>query len=194
MNRHSCMQRVKIRDFKGTYSPYFPLPNFKVNMPKKPSLAVVPVPAPAPPPLLPEVADGIDKAILGEMATGTKVKSPQIPVFSRILSFFFISSCFLSFSHIFPQKAYERYRDLYLSFNTACVFSEESVLQFLEHCFSVRNYAPTTLWSVRSHILNYLRLERHLEISDIRTSLWIKKLCDIPPFLSFFPTILLDFS
>lgn len=73
------------------------------------------------------------------------------------------------------KKAYERYKAAYLATNPE-VHSEESVLSFLQQCKEEKGYLPTTLWTVRSHIASFLKLERKVEVSDSRTSTWIKKL------------------
>lgn len=59
------------------------------------------------------------------------------------------------------------------------VHSEESVLAFLMKCKDKRDYKATTLWTVRSLILCYLRLELKVEVLDTRTSKWLKKLSGI---------------
>jgi hypothetical protein len=59
------------------------------------------------------------------------------------------------------------------------VHSEESVLAFLVQCKEELNYVPTTLWTVRSLITTFLREEVKVEITDMRTTAWLKKLNDI---------------
>jgi hypothetical protein len=73
------------------------------------------------------------------------------------------------------KKAYDRYKAQYLETKPE-THSEESVLAYLLKCKDERNYKPTTLWSVRSLILCFLRHELKIEVTDFRTSKLLKKL------------------
>jgi hypothetical protein len=50
------------------------------------------------------------------------------------------------------------------------IHSEDSVLAFLAKLRDEKNFAPTTLWTVRSLILSYLRHELKIEVTDMRTT------------------------
>jgi integrase len=76
------------------------------------------------------------------------------------------------------KVAYARYRAAYLATNPS-VHSEESVLSYLKQCQDEKGYVSSTLWTVRSHVVTYLKLECKIEIPDTRTSTWIKSLDSI---------------
>lgn len=112
-----------------------------------------------------------------------------------------VDDAILSLSADSSKKAYDRYKALYEAMEQP-VHSEESVLAFLMKGQRDKGWKPTTLWTVRSHILSYLkinlkrklqkenslinnrymRLEHKIEIADTRTTLWLKKLNGITTF------------
>jgi hypothetical protein len=76
------------------------------------------------------------------------------------------------------KKSYEWYKAMYLKTEPE-VHSEESVLAFLVQCKEELNYVPSILWTVRSLITTFLCEEVKVEITDMHTTVWLKKLNDI---------------
>jgi hypothetical protein len=81
--------------------------------------------------------------------------------------------------HPNSKVSYERYKKAYIAHTGDHTHSEESLLSFLEDCRENKKYAPTTLWTVCSLVKTYLRLELHVQIADLRTTTYLKKLMDI---------------
>lgn len=77
------------------------------------------------------------------------------------------------------KQAYKRYKKLYKE-QEIDIHSEESVLNFLMKLHTERGFKPTTLWTVRSLVLSYLRHELKIKVTDMKTSKWLKQKMGIP--------------
>jgi hypothetical protein len=79
--------------------------------------------------------------------------------------------------HMAPssRQVYEHYKKQYSAMDISVHF-EDSVLAFLTQLQEEKKFTSTTLWTVRSLILSYLCHELKIEITDMRTSKWLKKL------------------
>jgi hypothetical protein len=76
------------------------------------------------------------------------------------------------------KKAYERYKVFYIERNYT-LHSEDTMLEFLLFCKEEKKYAPTSLWTIRSLVTSYLLHECKVQISDYRSTAWLKKINDI---------------
>jgi hypothetical protein len=79
--------------------------------------------------------------------------------------------------HMAPssRQAYEHYKKQYSAMDISVHF-KDSVLAFLTQLQEEKKFTPTTLWTVRSLILSYICHELKIEVTDMRTSKWLKKL------------------
>jgi hypothetical protein len=67
------------------------------------------------------------------------------------------------------KKSYERYKTLYEEKNYA-VHSEDSMLNFLLYMKNEKKYVPTSLFTVRSLVTNYLFYKCKVKITDDRST------------------------